>query len=327
MSAVRAGHAEPYSEGDGIDLLGRYLIEIGGTPLLTAQQEVELAKRIEAGVYARYLLDGNDGLSSDRPAGLSADRLADLRMVAGDGALAWDHMIRANLRLVVAVARKYRVRDMSLLDVIQEGNLGLIRAVEKFDYTRGYKFSTYAMWWIRQAIDRAVAQNGRSVRLPVHVVEELARYARIERELSRSLGRDVTVEELAVEARQPLERVVELKRLTQLTVSLDTPVGPNGVSLGALICDGEALGTEGAVEFAMVADQLRSLVAALPKREGMIITWRFGLDTGYPCSLQQIGDRLGLTRERVRQLESKALRRLREPQRLDSLTATRPLVP
>jgi RNA polymerase sigma factor (sigma-70 family) len=318
--ATLAAHAGPEggsraASGDGgdePDLLGRYLMEIGRTPLLTAEEETELARRIEAGVYAAHLLD-------ERP-GMPPERAEELRAVAHDGALAKDHMIRANLRLVVAVARRYHQRDMALLDLIQEGNLGLIRAVEKFDYAKGYKFSTYAMWWIRQAIERGVAQKGRAVRLPMHVVEELARFNRVERELALRLGREPTLSELARASGRSRERAAELKRLTLHSVSLDSPVGSDGdACLGDLIWDGDESPAEGVVEFDLQVKQLRALLATLPPREAQILRWRFGLDTGSPCTLQQVGDRLGLTRERVRQLEGKALNRLRDPRRLASL--------
>ncbi|MEV5408814.1 sigma-70 family RNA polymerase sigma factor [Thermopolyspora sp. NPDC052614] len=311
MAAARA--TGPNGTGDEPDLLGRYLMEIGRTPLLTGEEESDLARRIEAGVYAQHLLEEDDGLTPERA--------EDLRAVARDGALAKDHMIRANLRLVVSVARRYHQRDMALLDLIQEGNLGLIRAVQKFDYTKGYKFSTYAMWWIRQAIERGVAQKGRPVRLPMHVVEELARFNRVERELTLRLGREPSLAELARESGRSPERAAELKRLTLRSVSLDTPVGEGGDScLGDLLWDGEEAPAEGAVEFGMQVRQLRALLATLPPREAQILRWRFGLDSGYPCTLQQVGDRLGLTRERVRQLECKALSRLRAPERLAALS-------
>jgi len=313
-NAADAERAEPYRAADEPDLLGRYLREIGTTPLLTAEQEVELARRIEAGVYAEHLLETEPGLTPERA--------EELRAVARDGALARDHMIRANLRLVVAVARRYQHADMPLLDVIQEGNLGLIRAVQKFDHTKGYKFSTYAMWWIRQAIERGVAQKGRAVRLPMHVWEEVARFNRVERDLALRLGREPTLAELAREAGRSLAKAAELKRLAQRSVSLDTPVGDDGdASLGDLLWDGEESPAEGIVEYTMLVRRLRALLHTLPPREAQIIRWRYGLDSGDPCTLQQVGDRLGLTRERVRQLESKALNRLRDPKRLAQLAS------
>jgi len=309
-----AGQAGQLRDVDETDLLGRYLREIGGTPLLTAEQEVELAKRIEAGLYAEHLLATEPGLDPERA--------EELRLVARDGKLARDHMIRANLRLVVSVARRYHQGDLSLLDLIQEGNLGLIRAVQKFDHTRGYKFSTYAMWCIRQAIERGLAQKGRAVRLPMHVWEDVCRVNRIERDLALRLGREPTLEELARESGSSVRKAAELKRLAQRSVSLDTPVGDEGdASLGDILWDGEESPAEGEVELTIQIAEVRAMLRRLPAREAQILRWRYGLDNGAPCTLQQVGDRLGITRERVRQLESKALNRLRNPKLLDSLAS------
>jgi RNA polymerase primary sigma factor len=299
------------------DLLGTYLAEIGRVPLLTAEEEVELAKRIEAGLYAEQLLhDAEHG----RP--LAVARRRELELVAADGAAAKEHMVRANLRLVVSVAKKFSGRDVPFLDVVQEGNLGLIRAVEKFDYARGYKFSTYAMWWIRQAIQRGLGELGRTVRLPVHVVEELTRLNRIERTLHTQLGREPTLEELAEETDRPVEKVVELRRLARHPISLDTPVGDDGDTLiGDLIEDDDAVQAADAAEFAALTKQLHELVESLPPRQATIVAMRYGLHDGRPRTLQEIAVHLGLTRERVRQLEKEALAELRHPDRSAPLLA------
>jgi RNA polymerase sigma factor (sigma-70 family) len=300
------------------DLVRFYLDEIGATPLLTAEQEVDLAKRIEAGLYAERLL--RDAAEHGHP--LNAAGRRELEAVAVDGAAAKEHMVRANLRLVVAVAKKFSGRDVPFLDVVQEGNLGLIRAVEKFDYARGYKFSTYAMWWIRQAIQRGLGELGRTVRLPVHVVEELSRLNRIERTLQTQLGREPTVEELAEETEHPVERVVELRRLARQPISLDTPVGDDGETrIGDLIEDDDAVQAADAAEYAELARQLHQLVESLPPRQATIVAMRYGLHDGRPRTLQEIAGHLGLTRERVRQLEKEALAELRHPDRSSPLLA------
>ncbi|MEU8801621.1 sigma-70 family RNA polymerase sigma factor [Spirillospora sp. NPDC048819] len=283
--------------------MGQYLTQIGRTPLLTADEEVELARRIEAGVYARHLLD-----SGETQAGR-----AELEAVARDGMLAKDHMIRANLRLVVAAARKFPHRGLSFLDLVQEGNLGLIHAVEKFDYAKGYKFSTYAMWWIRQAIGRGLAEKARTVRLPAHVVEDLSKLARIERALERA-GTEPTDERVAAEAGEPVEKIVALRRVGRDAISLDTVVGEDeDTRVGDLIADPGAVAAPDLVEFQQLAEELRSMVDRLPPREALILTLRYGLSDGRPHTLQDIADRIGLTRERVRQLEKQALAQLRDP--------------
>jgi RNA polymerase primary sigma factor/RNA polymerase nonessential primary-like sigma factor len=300
------------------DLVRQYLNQIAATPLLTAQQEVELSKRIEAGLYAFEVL--RQASAGERE--LAADERRRLQKIADDGQRAKDHMIRANLRLVVSVAKKHSHRGLPLLDVIQEGNLGLIRAVEKFDYAKGYKFSTYAMWWIRQAIDRGIAEQTRTVRLPVHVVEEVSRIGRINRRLQNQLGREVTPAEIAAAAGITEQRIAELRKIAKESLSLDTPVGEDGdTRVADLIEDTDVLGAPDVVEFRALAEQLRAVVDTLAPREAMIITLRYGLHNGKPYTLQEIAERLGLTRERIRQLEKEALRQLRNPERHDPLLA------
>jgi RNA polymerase sigma factor (sigma-70 family) len=298
--------------------VGQYLAQIGSTPLLSAEDEVELAKRIEAGVYAAELLRAAD--AGERS--INAARRRELMALAGDGRAAKDHMIRANLRLVVSAARKHARRGVPFLDVVQEGNLGLIRAVEKFDYTKGFKFSTYAMWWIRQAIERGLAEQSRTVRLPAHVAETVSKLNRIDRNLNRLLGREPTLDEVAEEAGLTTDRVLELRRVARDSVSLDTPVGDDGeTTLGELIEDADVLQAADIAEQRALTASLRDLVATLPAREATIIELRFGLHDGQPHTLQEVADRVGLTRERVRQLEKKALADLRDPRRHEPMLA------
>ncbi|MFW6205590.1 MAG: sigma-70 family RNA polymerase sigma factor, partial [Actinomycetota bacterium] len=313
--AMTAQRPEPRElEGD-YDLVGQYLKQIGSTQLLTANDEVELAKRIEAGVYAAELLRQVDAGERDEQ-DLPGTR-EELEFIARDGEQAKDHMIRANLRLVVAAARKYyRNIGVSFLDVVQDGNLGLIRAVEKFDYTKGFKFSTYAMWWIRQSIDRGRADKSRTVRLPVHVIENLSKLGKVEHRLQIRLGREATVEEVAEEAGMSAEKVEELRELSRDAVSLDTPVGEEGdTRIGDLIEDVHVLQAQDVVEFEALGAELRSLVDTLPPREAMIISLRYGLHDGREHSLQEVAERVGLTRERVRQLEKESMAKLRDPER------------
>jgi RNA polymerase primary sigma factor/RNA polymerase nonessential primary-like sigma factor len=289
---------------------------VARTALLTAADEVELAKRIEAGVFADQLLRHAD-------TDTDADRTRELEAISHDGQLAKDHMIRANLRLVVNVAKRFSWSELAFLDLIQEGNLGLIRAVEKFDYTKGYKFSTYAMWWIRQAIHRGIAVTERTVRLPVHVVDELNKVRRAERRLEVDLGRSPTSAEVAAEARLAPDRVTELKRHARATLSLETPVGADeGTQIGDLIVDprsgGEA--TE-LLESQALRQELRSVVDTLPPREALIMTLRYGLTDGRPRTPAEVADHLGLTTERVRQLEKRSLSDLRDPERHRRLLA------
>ena len=303
---------------DEPDLVGQYLAQIGSTPLLSAEEEVDLAKRIEAGLYAAELLRAAD--AGERR--LNTARRLELTALAADGRAAKDHMIRANLRLVVAAARKHARRGVPFLDVVQEGNLGLIRAVEKFDYAKGFKFSTYAMWWIRQAIERGLAEQSRTVRLPAHVAETVSKLNRIDRDLNRLLGREPTVDEIAEEAGLPAERVVELRQVARDSVSLDTPVGDDGeTTLGELIEDADVLQAADIAERRALTASLRDLVATLPAREATIIGMRYGLHDGRPHTLQEVADHVGLTRERVRQLEKKALAELRDPQRHEPVLA------
>ncbi|ATE53496.1 sigma-70 family RNA polymerase sigma factor [Actinosynnema pretiosum] len=295
------------------DLFGQYLRQVGSTPLLTAAEEVVLARRIEAGVYAEHLLADTAPTPARRRA---------LNQVVADGRDAKDHMIRANLRLVVSVAKKHSFRGLPLLDVVQEGNLGLIRAVEKFDYSKGYKFSTYAIWWIRQAIERGLAEQTRTVRLPVHVVEELSKIKKAERKLRAELDREPTVEELAATTGLRAPRVAELRDAGRATISLETPVGDDGsASVADLIEDADAASAYDAVEQAAFSSELRALVETLPARQALIVSRRYGLTDGRVHTLQEVAEELGLTRERIRQLEKESLRFLRDPQHNRGLLA------
>ena len=301
------------------DLVGHYLREVGGTPLLTAEQEVDLARRIEAGVYAAELMRAAD--AGESPA-MEFDRRRALREIAADGRRAKDHMIRANLRLVVSVAKKHAYRGLPFLDVVQEGNLGLIRAVEKFDYAKGYKFSTYAIWWIRQAIERGVAEQTRTVRLPVHVFEELSKLRKVERKLRLELDREPTPEEIANAAGAQLSRVVDLLAAGRSAISLETPVGDDGgTSVADLIEDAEAVQAYEVVEHNGMVSALLNLVDTLPPRQALILTLRYGLNDGRPRTLQEVAAEVGLTRERIRQLEKESLRLLRSPERSQALLA------
>ena len=294
------------------DSVHTYLKSIGRTSLLTAEQEVNLAKRIEAGLYAEHKLETEPDLDENYR--------RDLELVAEDGRRAKAHMLEANLRLVVSVAKKYSDRGLSLLDVVQEGNLGLIRAVEKFDYTKGYKFSTYAMWWIRQAIQRGFADAARTIRLPVHVLEMLSKLSRVERDMHQRLGREPTPEELAVELDRTPDQIEELLRTSRQPISLDSTIGEDGeTSIGDLIEDTDAPEASELVDRQLMADQLRSALDALTPREATIMAMRFGLYDGNPHTLDEIGRALGLTRERIRQLEKQSLSKLRHPSRAQPL--------
>ena len=296
--------------GVSADPVRNYLNEIGRTALLDAAQEVELSKRIEAGVYAEHKLAGK----------LTPRQRRELEAIAADGALAKAHMLEANLRLVVSVAKRYSNRGMSFLDVVQEGNLGLIRAVEKFDYTKGYKFSTYAMWWIRQAITRALADQARTIRLPVHVVEQLNKLGRLQRDMHQRFGREPTPEELATELDRTPEQIEEMLRNARQPVSLDNPVGDDeDTRLGDLIEDFEAPAASDALEYQTMIETVHRALAGLEPREARVLALRFGLAEGRPHTLDEIGRDVGLTRERIRQIEKEALAKLREPDRPDSL--------
>ncbi|KIH96751.1 RNA polymerase sigma factor [Streptomonospora alba] len=300
------------------DSVHTYLKAIGRRQLLTAEEEVDLAKRIEAGLYAEYRLGTLE--ESPGPEELTEADHEDLTEIAEDGRRAKQHMLEANLRLVVSVAKKYSDRGMSLLDVVQEGNLGLIRAVEKFDYTKGFKFSTYAMWWIRQAIQRGFADSARTIRLPVHVLELLSKVSRLERDMHQTLGREPTPEELAKELDKSPSQIEELLRITRQPISLDSTIGEDGETrIGDLIEDIDASEASEVVDRQLMADQLRSALDDLEPREATIMSLRFGLMDGRPRTLDEIGKHLGLTRERIRQLEKQSLSKLRHPSRAQQL--------
>jgi RNA polymerase primary sigma factor len=295
--------------GATADPVKDYLKQIGKVPLLNAEQEVDLAKRIEAGLFAEEKL-AEDGEKVHR------DVRMDLEWVAEDGRRAKDHLLEANLRLVVSLAKRYTGRGMLFLDLIQEGNLGLIRAVEKFDYTKGYKFSTYATWWIRQAITRAMADQARTIRIPVHMVEVINKLARVQRQMLQDLGREPTAEELAVELDMTTEKIVEVQKYGREPISLHTPLGEEGDSeFGDLIEDTEAIQPGEAVSFTLLQEQLRSVLDTLSEREAGVVSMRFGLIDGQPKTLDEIGKVYGVTRERIRQIESKTMLKLRHPSR------------
>jgi RNA polymerase primary sigma factor len=303
------------------DSVHTYLKAIGRRQLLTAADEVDLAKRIEAGLYAEYRLGHLESADGPEPAdGAVAAEREELEVIAEDGREAKAHMLEANLRLVVSVAKKYSDRGMSLLDVVQEGNLGLIRAVEKFDYAKGYKFSTYAMWWIRQAIQRGFADSARTIRLPVHVLELLSKVSRLERDMHQQLGREPTPEELAHELDRTPAQIEELLRITRQPISLDSTIGEDGETrIGDLIEDIDASEASEVVDRQIMADQLRHALDDLEPREATIMSLRFGLMDGRPRTLDEIGKHLGLTRERIRQLEKQSLSKLRHPSRAQHL--------
>jgi RNA polymerase primary sigma factor len=293
------------------DLVRIYLREIGRVPLLTAEDEVELAKAIEAGLFAEEKLGGGmpmlDAITSD------------LELLVAEGARAKQRLTEANLRLVVSIAKRYIGRGLVFLDLIQEGNLGLIRAVEKFDYTRGYKFSTYATWWIRQAITRAIADQARTIRVPVHMVETINKLARVQRQLHQELGREATAAEIAAELGLEVGRVAEIQRIAQEPVSLQSPIGEEESDLGDFIEDADAVVPIEAAAFVMLQDQLDRVLDQLAEREQRIIQLRFGLTDGHPRTLEEVGREFGVTRERIRQIESKTLAKLRHPSRAQVL--------
>jgi len=296
------------------DLVRIYLREIGRVPLLTAQDEVELAKAIEAGLFAEEKLQGGFG-----GRGADGTEIAELALLAADGLRAKQRLIEANLRLVVSIAKRYIGRGLVFLDLIQEGNLGLIRAVEKFDYTKGYKFSTYATWWIRQAITRAIADQARTIRIPVHMVETINKMARIQRQLHQDLGREAAPDEIAAEMGLSPERVAEIQRIAQEPVSLQSPIGEEDSDLGDFIEDADAVVPMEAAAFIMLQDQLEQVLDNLTRREQRIIQLRFGLTDGHPRTLEEVGREFGVTRERIRQIESKTLAKLRHPSRAQML--------
>ena len=294
------------------DSVRAYLKQIGKVALLNAEEEVELAKRIEAGLYATQLMIE----LSDRGEKLPAAQRRDMSWICRDGDRAKNHLLEANLRLVVSLAKRYTGRGMAFLDLIQEGNLGLIRAVEKFDYTKGYKFSTYATWWIRQAITRAMADQARTIRIPVHMVEVINKLGRIQRELLQDLGREPTPEELAKEMDITPEKVLEIQQYAREPISLDQTIGDEGDSqLGDFIEDSEAVVAVDAVSFTLLQDQLQSVLETLSEREAGVVRLRFGLTDGQPRTLDEIGQVYGVTRERIRQIESKTMSKLRHPSR------------
>lgn len=294
------------------DSVRAYLKQIGKVALLNAEEEVELAKRIEAGLYATQKL----AELAEKGEKLPVQQRRDMQWICRDGDRAKNHLLEANLRLVVSLAKRYTGRGMAFLDLIQEGNLGLIRAVEKFDYTKGYKFSTYATWWIRQAITRAMADQARTIRIPVHMVEVINKLGRIQRELLQDLGREPTPEELAKEMDITPEKVLEIQQYAREPISLDQTIGDEGDSqLGDFIEDSEAVVAVDAVSFTLLQDQLQSVLETLSEREAGVVRLRFGLTDGQPRTLDEIGQVYGVTRERIRQIESKTMSKLRHPSR------------
>ena len=309
---ARSAEEDLDAQGPSADLVRVYLNGIGKTALLTAEQEVELAKRIEAGVFAAHVLESD--------VEMSPQRRKDLRMVVRDGGRARNHLLVANLRLVVSLAKRYTGRGMPLLDLIQEGNLGLIRAVEKFDYTKGFKFSTYATWWIRQAISRGMADQGRTIRLPVHLVEQVNKLSRLKRELHQQLGRDATLAELAHESGIPEEKIADLLDHARDPVSLDMPVGSDEEApLGDFIEDSESTSAEAAVVAGFMHDDINRVLRTLDDREQTVVRLRYGLDDGRPRTLDEIGRHFGISRERVRQIERDSMAKLRVGDRSEVL--------
>jgi RNA polymerase primary sigma factor len=307
-----AGEADLGKPAATSDLVRIYLREIGRVPLLTAEDEVELAKSIEAGLFADEKLRGGS---------LEGAEAADFEFLVAEGERSKQRLIEANLRLVVSIAKRYIGRGLVFLDLIQEGNLGLIRAVEKFDYTRGYKFSTYATWWIRQAITRAIADQARTIRVPVHMVETINKLARVQRQLHQDLGREPTPDEIAAEMGIEPERVADIQRIAQEPVSLQSPIGEEESDLGDFIEDADAVVPIEAAAFIMLQDQLERVLDELSRREQRIIQLRFGLTDGHPRTLEEVGREFGVTRERIRQIESKTLAKLRHPSRAQMLRA------
>jgi RNA polymerase primary sigma factor len=311
--AARSGHA---GEMGSFDPVRMYLKEIGKVPLLTAEQEVTLAKRIEAGLFAVEHLEQPEQANGN----VFDETQASLEAVATDGELAKRQLTEANLRLVVSIAKRYVGRGMALLDLVQEGNLGLIRAVEKFDYTKGFKFSTYATWWIRQAITRAIADQARTIRIPVHMVETMNKVLRIQRQMLQELGREPTVEEVAIKVEMTPDRVREIQRIAQEPVSLETPVGEeDDSSLGDFVEDPAAIAPATAAARALLTEAIVEALEELNDRERQVVRLRFGLDDGQVRTLEEVGKEFGVTRERIRQIESKTLAKLRHPTRSQRL--------
>ncbi|MFW5419547.1 RNA polymerase sigma factor RpoD [Nocardiopsis sp. CNT-189] len=315
--AEEAASAEAGRRTSAGDLVRIYLREIGRVPLLTAEEEVELAKSIEVGLFAAEKL--RRARSPAVPPQMSAEHAADLEQLVEEGECAKRRLIEANLRLVVSIAKRYIGRGLLFLDLIQEGNLGLIRAVEKFDYTKGFKFSTYATWWIRQAITRAIADQARTIRIPVHMVETINKLMRVQRQLHQELGREPTPAEISGELGFGDERVQEIQRIAQEPVSLQAPIGEEDSDFGDFIEDSDAVVPVEAAAFIMLQDQLVSLLGGLSDREQRIIRLRFGLADGHPRTLEEVGREFGVTRERIRQIESKTLAKLRHPSRAQML--------
>jgi RNA polymerase primary sigma factor len=338
--AARGAPRPTHSEGGSFDPVRMYLKEIGKVPLLTAEQEVILAKRIEAGLLASEKLDGSLAVLSDppptgeasheapgapprtmpEPEPLSEKQRTSLQAVQRDGELARRQLTEANLRLVVSIAKRYVGRGMALLDLIQEGNLGLIRAVEKFDYTKGFKFSTYATWWIRQAITRAIADQARTIRIPVHMVETMNKVLRVQRQMLQELGREPTVEEIAAKVEMTADKVREIQRIAQEPVSLETPVGEEDDSLlGDFVEDPNVIAPATAAARALLTEAIEEALQELNDRERAVVRLRFGLDDGQIRTLEEVGKEFGVTRERIRQIESKTLAKLRHPTRSQRL--------
>jgi RNA polymerase primary sigma factor len=301
------------------DLVRVYLTDIGRVALLNAEQEVDLAKRIEAGLFGQEKLRQIDAKEIKKP---TPRVRKDLEHIAADGVRARNHLLEANLRLVVSLAKRYQGKGLTLLDLIQEGNIGLVRAVEKFDYTKGYKFSTYATWWIRQALQRAIADQGRTIRVPVHMVEQINKALRVKRDLATELGREPTFEELGNVLEMTAERVEEILGYGRETLSLETPVGDDGTAtFGEFIEDADAPVAADVVDFGLLQDRLRSVLDTLPDRSAAVMRMRFGLDDGRARTLDEVGKELGLTRERIRQIERDTLKELRKSDVASTLKA------
>jgi RNA polymerase primary sigma factor len=301
------------------DLVRVYLTDIGRVALLTAEQEVDLARRIEAGLYAAEKMRQSDAKEITK---IPVKLRRDLGAVAADGARARNHLLEANLRLVVSLAKRYQGKGLTLLDLIQEGNIGLVRAVEKFDYTKGYKFSTYATWWIRQALQRAIADQGRTIRVPVHMVEQINKALRVKRDLATEYGREPTFAEIGVVLEMTAERIEEILGYGRETLSLETPVGDDGTAtFGEFIEDMDAPIAADVVDFGLLQDRLRSVLGTLPERSAVVMRMRFGLDDGRSRTLDEVGKALGLTRERIRQIERDTLRELRRSDTAATLKA------